>query len=553
MNIITRRLLLLALTLGAFLRIWGINFGLPFIYHADEPIVVNHAMAYGVGDFNPHFFAIPPLASYYLFFLYGVYFFVGKALHLFTTADSFALSFLRDPSAFYMIGRLFLGTLPGIATIYAIYIFGKKLFSAKTGILSALFLSVSFIHVQNSHYTYVDILMVLFIVFTCISSIDVMSSNKAKCYILAGVFAGISAAIKYNAAIVFITVIVAHFMNNERKHTGRLIMSFCVMAIIFTVLNPYAFLDAGNFINAISKQAGAENVPGVFYHLRYSLLEGLGIGLLVLGAVGMLYYGLKEPKKYLALISFPVLFYLVLCFFSQPHERYTLPLVPFFIVYAAAIISEKIRNRYLIILLVTVVIMPNAVKSVYSDVLFTRDDTRTVAKRWIENNIKDGSKIAIEHSFFCPRMNQDKEQIEDKFALIKEPAGARDKRLRLALKVADTKRPSYRLFYLKDDYHKNTGFLFEKPNIGFTIPELRKNKIEYVIVHIGAKSAMRDDFYRKILDNAVLIKEFSPYKNKNKQFAEDVIMQTGGPFFGPELFSRERNGYIIKVFKLKEA
>ena len=67
---------------------------------------------------------------------------------------------------------------------------------------------------------------------------------------------------------------------------------------------------------------------------------------------------------------------------------------------------------------------------------------------------------------------------------------------------------------------------------------------------IRYKNATR--FYQELLKNAVLIKEFSPYKNKDKQFAEDVIMQTGGPFLGRELFSRERNGYIIKTFKLKD-
>src|SRR3989344_5891622 len=49
---------------GFKLRIWGLNFGLPYQFHQDEPIVVNHALAYGAGDLNPHFFIIPPLASY---------------------------------------------------------------------------------------------------------------------------------------------------------------------------------------------------------------------------------------------------------------------------------------------------------------------------------------------------------------------------------------------------------------------------------------------------------------------------------------------------------
>ena len=62
-------ILLLILAFAFFLRIWGVHFGLPYAYHADEPIVIHHALAYGSGDLNPHFFNIPPLVSYLLFAL----------------------------------------------------------------------------------------------------------------------------------------------------------------------------------------------------------------------------------------------------------------------------------------------------------------------------------------------------------------------------------------------------------------------------------------------------------------------------------------------------
>ena len=66
------------LLLALALRITGIQFGLPHLYHADEPIVVNHALAYGAGDLNPHFFKIPPLVSYLLFVVYGAAYLIGR-------------------------------------------------------------------------------------------------------------------------------------------------------------------------------------------------------------------------------------------------------------------------------------------------------------------------------------------------------------------------------------------------------------------------------------------------------------------------------------------
>ena len=97
-------LIIIIIILGFVLRIWGINFGLPHQLHQDEPIVVNHALAYGTGDLNPHFFKIPPLASYILFLLYGCYSIIGKIIGVFNGMDDFALSFFKDPSVFYIIG-----------------------------------------------------------------------------------------------------------------------------------------------------------------------------------------------------------------------------------------------------------------------------------------------------------------------------------------------------------------------------------------------------------------------------------------------------------------
>ena len=84
--------------LAFILRTWGVSFGL---YHADEPIVVNHALAYASGDLNPHFFKIPPLTSYVLFGTYGIFFLVGKIFSIFTSIADFERLFFQNPLVFY--------------------------------------------------------------------------------------------------------------------------------------------------------------------------------------------------------------------------------------------------------------------------------------------------------------------------------------------------------------------------------------------------------------------------------------------------------------------
>ena len=536
--------------LALSLRLYGINFGLPYLYHADEPIVVNHAMAYGLGDLNPHFFAIPPLVSYILFIIYGLYFLIGRVFHLFVSPDDFAMAFLNDPSIFYLLGRIFIGALMGAATVLIMYLFGKKLFSPRVGLISALFTAVAFIHVQNSHYIYADIPMVFFIVLACISALNIIHTGGIKDYIFAGIFAGLATAFKYNAAVIFIVIAAAHFINYGKRYPARLAASFIVMAGTFIICNPFSMLDMPNFVKGIVRQSGAEYSLGIFHHLSYSLAEGLGPVLVIFGILGILYFAIRYPKAHLAFISFPVVFYIILSFFSQAHERYVLPLVPFFIVYAAAFIEKIIKKKLFILIVIAAVVIPNFSKSLYSDYLFSREDTRTLAAGWIEANIKSNSRIAIEHSFFCPRLNQAREQIEEKLTYGLDDS-AKNKRIELALGLADKIASHYYLYYLKEEPVVNTGFLFERPQIAFSIPDLRDNGIEYIVMHIDTEKNMRMDFYKELIDNAVLIKEFSPYRNKDTRYARDLTVQTGGPFLGRELFARCRNGYMIKIFKLK--
>ncbi len=68
----------LILVLGFMIRLYGVKFGLPGLYHADETIVVNHALAYGTGDLNPHFFRIPSIPLYIHTFIHP---FIRRSIH----------------------------------------------------------------------------------------------------------------------------------------------------------------------------------------------------------------------------------------------------------------------------------------------------------------------------------------------------------------------------------------------------------------------------------------------------------------------------------------
>ncbi len=115
------RWLILILIVGGGLRLLGISFGLPHLFHADEPRAIHHALSYSTGDLNPHYFWLPPLLSYVLFVLFGLYFLVLGGLGGVGSVAEFGELFLRDPSSFYLIGRVAIGVSLGVASLYLVY------------------------------------------------------------------------------------------------------------------------------------------------------------------------------------------------------------------------------------------------------------------------------------------------------------------------------------------------------------------------------------------------------------------------------------------------
>ena len=114
-----RKPVLWLLVASALIRLWGIDYGLPFIYWVDEYHEVMRAMELGAGGFN---FARTGKGGFYflLFFEYGAYFVVLKAVGAIATVKEFAEHFARDPSAFYLMGRV-TAALFGCATVLAAY------------------------------------------------------------------------------------------------------------------------------------------------------------------------------------------------------------------------------------------------------------------------------------------------------------------------------------------------------------------------------------------------------------------------------------------------
>ncbi|MDD5217228.1 MAG: glycosyltransferase family 39 protein [Candidatus Omnitrophica bacterium] len=565
------------LVLGFTLRMLGIQFGLPHLYHADEPIIVNHALAYGSGDFNPHFFKIPPLVSYLVFICYGIYFLIGSLCRYFPDIQAFEYAFYADPAPFYLMARVLFGAVLGTLTIVALYRIVLQHFSKSKAILSAFFLAVCFLHVSDSHYVYADIPLVFVMVIAMGVFFKLMENgNRPRLHVMAGALIGLAVATKYNGIVLAAPYL---FASLAAVHSGgastrkgkpqaavslqQLIFLWLIAGVAcgltYAVLNPYSVLDFRFFLQELRQESRAHaGGTGWVHHFKNSLAGAMGVPLLLASCLGMLRVLWKRNRKAICAVVFVVSYYAVLCLWGQVHARYVLPLVPFMLFLAAdllAEVSEQLpapRRALWIWALLVVFALPTLLKSLLFDRVMMAGDTRTQAQAWVETHIPAGAKIALDVPFFMPRLDFSQTQLEEKKReALSDPyfSNAKLRRLVFLLQRASSSvKPSYHLFFLKKE-GEPADFLFAKPAAPYRVELLKAMGIEFVIA-VRLREDYQTGFYDALRREGELLTTFSPYRGGTPKWPF-LASITGGPFMFQDLWRRERNGQPIEIYRLK--
>jgi len=563
-----RSILLMILVFAALLRIWGLGFGLPDQFHQDEPIVVNHALAYGTGDLNPHFFAIPPFVSYLLFIVYGILFAAGRLFGAWAGAEDFAVHFFKDPTIFYLTGRFFIGVLPGTLCVMLTYFLGKKIISKRSSLYAAAIMAVSCLNVVNSHYIYTDMLLAVFIL---IFYIRLLSLYKRPCranYIAAGCLLGLATGTKYNGLFLAIPLFLTHLAARrscDREagcHPGWKSIGWSAAAalIVFVVINPFAVIDYKGFLDSALSQTGAFTYTGWTHHIVYSLFEGISVPITLIGVTGLIFL-IRKGVGGLILLSFPCVFYPVLAFKSQHFARYVLPLIPFLSIGAAYLIFdvlyENARSKWMRMVLAVVsvaVLLPTLGKAAKADMLLAGDDTRTISAEWIRDNIPQGTAIACDSTVFRPALKQPYSQLASKKAFLDRQEGLgriKGRKLMLEMEASDKKDKGYPVYFLFRDPEGQGQFLDTIPALAYDPGVIKAAGIEYVSVNMQDIDSDKKAFLDELGAAAAPIKSFSPYVSGEYEENKDPIASTCMPVRGNELYSRKRTGPYLRLYRIK--
>ena len=426
------RILVLLLVLAAFVRFWGLDWGLPHTYHIDEDKFGGTALRFFRGDLNPHFFHVPTLYMYSLAGLWKIYYWVGRADGTFHDNRQFISYYIDHPGTYYLIGRA-LSAVLSIGTILLLYLIGLRMYNPTVGLLAAIFLTFSLEHTTTSHAMMPDAAMVFFMVLAFYFIWRVYEKGRPRDYIFTGLAAGAAMAMKYGGHMMFLPLFLAHVFHVLENHEPKkkivffwpLYLSGFVFLAVFLLGCPYAVLDFKKFKADFTWQANHLLNEGHFgdspqhsawlFYLQYGFRDNIGRWAQYLAFGGIVAVIFRRKARELILLSYPIVLLLIIGSWKTRATRYFLPLAPFFILLAAWF--ADLAGRWLAarwksrpgkrpwavsaaivfpLALGAVAVVPSAFQTLRYDRSIAQPETRTQAKDWIEFNFPPGAKVAME-------------------------------------------------------------------------------------------------------------------------------------------------------------
>lgn len=417
--------LILAVTLTA--AIVGIDWGLPYNWHADEKVNLAASMI-DRHTLNPNYFVNPTLHAYLVLAAvrtaYAVHpgTFVPSDIrwHILSTkrnAPNRAVTFLA-----YRLARL-LSAVFAALLVWLLWILGRGAFDAGVGLLAAAFLSVTMGLANLAHFATPETTL-FFLVLAALGSLQRLadvsrpgSDRGVSPYVVAGALIGLACSTKYTVWLLGVPFIAAHIraqggIKGAIRAWPYVLLAFAAAIAAFIVATPYSVLDARQFVEDMrfnwltgapeGTLAGQQRSWG-----RYMLTLGNALGwpLFVCAAAGgaMTLARIREldargTAVVLVHATWIVSFWLF--YGISPHHalRFIMPIVPSLLLLGAAGIvhaaRKSPRHRRRVAITMVAVLAYSTVYTAAADRKFLRDP-RYAAGAWMRQHIGADSTVGF--------------------------------------------------------------------------------------------------------------------------------------------------------------
>lgn len=405
-NILKNRaalLLFLILFSGLFFRCFNLNWDDGHFLHPDERLYVNASNITIPSSFNSFFSSSSPLNPH--MFYYGTF-----PLYLYKIA-----SILFYPSQDFLFVSRLVSALFSTATIFFIFLSGKKLFNTKVGLLAAFCFAYAPGSIQYAHFNTTESILIFLLTAILYFSIKIYDKFSVWNILILAALSSFSYATKITGltfllfpGLVLLSLLLGHSWKKSIIFISIFIPVFLVLAFLSA---PYQIIDWKMFSDQQAYMQGVtlgkskppfviiyENTHSYLYPLLsvFPFIFGfITVPLGILGSAFIIKAGMvKKRFKYLYLyvLIFPFFYFLWAGSWFVKFERYYLLLLPFIAIWAGYTL-HKINKKIILLILLLVIFLNGAL---YLKVYLSKN-TRVAASLWIYKNIKPGSALSGEH------------------------------------------------------------------------------------------------------------------------------------------------------------
>lgn len=427
-NLILLSVLLMALVL----RVWGIGFDLPNLYHPDEDAVIMPAISIiKTGDLEPTRMEYGTLHIYVLTAVFAVVF--AHSVRNGQTQDPSQLPIFERgtypaiyPFPEYFVAARIVTAIMGVGIVLLTYMMARRLGNQRQGMIAATLVAILPAMVSNSHYATTDTPVTFWIMFglyLLVRAYDDWPTDTLWAYAGAGLVCGLATATKYNAVIVAAPLLLMPLLRVRTLDEWlrlRVLTGPLTMVAGFLLGTPYALLNIPRFLYWFGYSLRLYNAPRNLpvpvwqWHLNYHLTSPHFL-IIILGLAGMFFGFFRWGKRSLIINCFVIVFGAAIFSQTNAQARMWLPTAPVFSMWTALILGALIqalenrlpavRTRKPITYIPLLVFVPLLITSVQYGTRFQEDDVRTVAQHWIETNVPEGAAIAVD--YMPPNLNPD--------------------------------------------------------------------------------------------------------------------------------------------------
>ena len=237
-----------------------------------------------------------------------------------------------------LAGRV-LSLLAGAATALVVFLLGRRIADPIAGLLAGALVAIAPAHVVHSRFATPDVLATALIgaaLLFAVRSLD-PPDDKARISPAAwcGVFAGLSASVKYTGILVLFALYAALALRRTPGWGLQAGYATAVAVVAFVLTTPGVLLETPKFVADFTYEmrhtaTGQElffagTSSGFVYHLA-NLSVGIGLVLASMGIAGLGWAAYRRHAWTLVLLAFMIPYYLLIGRAEVKYMRYTFPL-----------------------------------------------------------------------------------------------------------------------------------------------------------------------------------------------------------------------------------